>query len=269
MDTSDTFNSDPTTEQLLPEEHELSHTDKIIGVISSPGDTFSNISKFPLKTIDWLMPLFVYVILFIVAQIIMSSNPVIASDLKNKQDQAIQNMVDQKTITEEQAEQSRKMQEFMRGPIGMVISAITMLVFISIMFFIIAFIYHLALKIFLKVSEPYKVTLIPYGLIYYIFGIQIIVAALLAISFERLIYDTSLASFINTDRASILGWLTAKIDPITIWANIVLGIGLAKLYKSDNTTKFILLVFGVWLIGTLLLYYLATVFPFLKSFVGQ
>ncbi len=34
---------------------------------------------------------------------------------------------------------------------------------------------------------------------------------------------------------TLTGWFLAKIDPISIWAYIVLSIGLAKMFKSEST----------------------------------
>jgi hypothetical protein len=79
--------------------------------------------------------------------------------------------------------------------------------------------------------------------------------------------DTSLASFIGSDKLTLTGWLFAKIDPISIWSYIVLSIGFAKMFKSESTGKYYALVFGVWLIGMFIMFQLAQAVPFLQNFV--
>ena len=49
-----------------------------------------------------------------------------------------------------------------------------------------------------------------------------IVAGILTMLLGKMIMDTSLASFMGSDKMTLTGWLLAKIDPISIWAYIVL-----------------------------------------------
>ena len=79
--------------------------------------------------------------------------------------------------------------------------------------------------------------------------------------------DTSLASFMSIDKNTITGWLLAKVDPISIWAYIVLSIGFAKMFKSETTGKYYVLVFGSWLIVMFILFQLAQAVPFLQNFI--
>ncbi|MCJ7552610.1 MAG: hypothetical protein MUO34_01890, partial [Ignavibacteriaceae bacterium] len=67
---------------------------------------------------------------------------------------------------------------------------------------------------------------------------------------------------------TLAGFFLAKIDPISIWAYAVLSIGLAKLFKSDDVKKYYLVVFGLWIIGSLLFFYVAQAVPFLAGFGG-
>jgi hypothetical protein len=68
----------------------------------------------------------------------------------------------------------------------------------------------------------------------------------------------------GVDKATILGWLLAKLDPFSIWAYFVLSIGLAKMFKSQATGKYFIMVFGLWIVGGLLVWYVAKAVPFLS-----
>ena len=57
------------------EELELSHTDKLVGVFAEPQSMFSKIAKFQAKTSDWLIPVFVVIVVAILSQFVMLSNP--------------------------------------------------------------------------------------------------------------------------------------------------------------------------------------------------
>jgi hypothetical protein len=76
--------------------------------------------------------------------------------------------------------------------------------------------------------------------------------------------DISLASLMDLDKSSIVGWLVAKVDPLSIWAYAVLSIGLAKMFKSDSLVKYFVMVFGLWVVGGLLIWFVAKAVPFLS-----
>jgi len=82
-------------------------------------------------------------------------------------------------------------------------------------------------------------------------------------AFGKLLGDISVASLASIDKATITGWLLGKVDPFSIWAYSITGIGLAKMFRSDSTTKYFIVVFGVWILGSLLLWGLGKVVPFL------
>ena len=105
------------------------------------------------------------------------------------------------------------------------------------------------------------------GLTSYISMIQVLISAILALVMGRLVSDTSVASLMNSDKTTIVGFLLSKLDVISIWAYAVLAIGLAKLFRSQTTGKYYILVFGLWLIWSLFVFVISKAVPFL-SFLG-
>lgn len=256
-------------EQINSEE-ELSHTDKMVGVITAPVETFEKIAKFPPKTVDWFVPVLILCIVISLTQILLMTNPEIALQAKQKQKEAIQKnfdeMVAKKQMTQQQAdEQMEKIEERMgsMGAITYVFQTVGVFFAVFIFFFILCGIYFLLSKFALKGDGTYASALVADGLVSYIVIIQIIIAALLAFAFGRLMRDTSVASILDMDKSTITGWLLAKIDPLSIWAYSVLSIGLAKMFKSDSMIKYFVMVFGLWIIGGLLLWFIAKTVPFL------
>lgn len=265
MQTDDTSNL-----EQISSEQELSHTDKMIGIITAPSETFEKIAKFPPKTMDWFLPVLILCLVIALTQILVMTNPEIAFQAKQKQMEAIQKNFDEavakKQMTQEQAdEQMNKIEERMAssGAMMYVFQTIGIFLFVFILFFILCGIYFLLSKFALKGDGTYASALVADGLVSYIVMIQIIIAAILAFLFGRLMRDASLASLMDMDKSTITGWLLAKIDPLSIWVYSVLSIGLAKMFKSDSMIKYFVMVFGLWIIGGLLLWFVAKTVPFL------
>lgn len=256
--------------EQLDSEQELSHSDKMIGIITAPIETFEKIAKFPPKTIDWLLPVFILCLIIALTQILVMTNPEIALQAKQKQMEEIQKNFDKavakKQMTQEQAdEQMEKIEERMSsmGAVTYVFQTVGIFFAVFIFFFILCGIYFLLSKFVLKGEGTYASALVADGLVSYIGMIHVIVAAILAFAFGRLIRDASLAALLDMDKSTIAGWLLAKVDPLSIWAYSVLSIGLAKMFKSDSMLKYFIMVFGLWIVGGLLLWFVAKTVPFL------
>lgn len=59
------------------EAEELSHSDKLVGVLSAPIETFKKISQYPSKNIDWALPLLTLIIISVVSLFVIMSKPAI------------------------------------------------------------------------------------------------------------------------------------------------------------------------------------------------
>lgn len=251
---------------------ELTHSDKIIGVFSEPSNTFSQISKFPVRTIDWLVPFLVLMILVGVIRSLAMLNEDVMYETKKQQIEMFDKMVKEGKMTQEQAdkaiEESTKSMKFMIGPVGWVINVTSSVIFGFMFLFIISGIYFLLIKFILKGEGTYQHTLVASGLTAYISMIQIIIGGILTFLLGKIIMDTSLTNFIELEKGTLLRFFVSKVDPISIWAYSVLSIGLAKLNKAENSNPYFILVFGLWILGGLLFFYLGKVFPFLGGFGG-
>ncbi len=271
------MNNNDTNEVVEPtsasEETELSHSDKMIGILSEPTKTFESISKFPPRTIDWLLPIFLLLLFVTVSRIIVLNNDEIRYELKQKQiasiEEKFQKAVKEGKMTQEKADQQldkiqEQMDKFGSGSIGIIIQTVSIFIVGFIIFFITTGIFYLFARFMLKGDGTFTSALVANGLSAYIGIITVILAAILSLVFSRMFNDVSLASFMNADKTTFMGFVLAKIDVITIWAYIVFSIGLAKMFKSATTGKYYGLVFGVWIIGTFIIFLLSKTFPFLN-----
>jgi hypothetical protein len=267
---TDTTSNPPVDNQ--PEE-ESSHSDKMIGVFAEPSSTFEKIAKFPLKTIDWFLPVFLLFLVICVTQVVLNSNKAIHSQVVEKQMSKMQEGLDKavadgKMTAEQRNQQLDTIEEKMGtyGPLQMVFTFVGVFLAGFIMFFIMNGIYYLLVKFALKGEGNYNSVLVASGLISYIGIIGVIVATMLSFAFGRMLQDASVAAILDSDRSTFAGFIFAKLDVFAIWGYVVLSIALAKLFKSANTAKYFIAVFGIWIIGGLLIFFLAKAIPFLRYF---
>jgi hypothetical protein len=278
MDNSDTNQNNEQLNNSEPEEsqEELSHSDKMIGVFTEPGKTFDSVSKFPPRTKDWVLPLVLLLALVAIIQIILMQNSEIAFQAKQKQLVKIQEQIDEAVkngqMTQEQADQQmdaimEQMDQSMT-PVRIIIQTVSIFVVGFIIFLIIAAIHLMLSKLALKGEGTFASALVTNGLAAYIGMIHVIVAAVLSLAFSRLLNDVNVATLIQAEKLTVVGFILGKLDVFSIWAFIVIGIGLSKMFKASSSTKYIIMVFCVWIIIDLLYYLLATVVPFLQFFIA-
>ena len=258
-------------EETTNENGELSHSDKMIGVFTEPAKMFQQTSKFPPRNKDWVIPVLILFLVAALIRIIAMTNKEVYFEAKEKGVERIEKMVESGTLTREQGDEAinriDQQMEFMQGPIGWVITIATTLIFGFIVIFIIVGFYYLLIRFLLKGEGTFASALVANGLTMYISTLQLIIAGILTMLLGKMMTDTSLASFMSIDKNTITGWLLAKVDPISIWAYIVLSIGFAKMFKSETTGKYYVLVFGSWLIVMFILFQVAQAIPFLQNFM--
>lgn len=258
-------------EQGQPVE-ELNHSDKMIGIFTEPTNMFKITSYFPPRTKDWLIPILIVFALVGIVRSISMMNEEVFFEAKQKQIEAIEKMVESGTIPKDQEESAiervNSQMEMMRGPLGWVINIVSTIIFGSIFFFVIAGIYFLLVRFVLKGQGGYQHVLVANGLTAYITMIQVILTGILTLMLGKIFQDTSIAALTGSDRSTLTGFFLAKLDPISIWAYAVLSIGLAKLFKADDVKKYYLVVFGLWILGSLIFFYIAKAVPFLSGFAG-
>ena len=257
------------------EEFELSHTDKLVGVFSEPTATFGKMAKFPSKTSDWIFPILVFIVVLILSQIVMMNNPGIKRDMIDKtvtkMEKQFNDAVKKGQLTQTQAdEQIEKMRDGMEqgGAMRIIGTIISIPIITFIIFFIMAGIYLLLAKFALKGEGTYKEAMVAYGLPLYISAIQWIVLVIAAFITNKYLSGTSVAEFLDSDKSTIAGFVFGKLDIFSIWFYTILGIGLAKLFKSENTKQYIIAVFSLWIGLALLFFALTKAVPWLSFLEG-
>lgn len=260
-------------EETSDEDFALNHTDKLVGVFSEPGNTFKRMSNVGVKTTDWLIPILVVIIVSIISNYVMMSNPTIKYSIMEKQMQAIEEnldeMVESGQMTEAQKEQQlQQTRDFMenQGNTQLIFSTIGILIFTFVMFFIVSGVFFAVTKFGLKGDGEYKFAMAAYGLPHYIIVIQVIVMVILAFVLDRFIQGTSVAAVLESDKSTFVGWIFGKLDIFSIWFYAVVAVGFAKMFKAESYGKYFGMVFGLWLGVGFLFWLLADALPFLRWF---
>lgn len=268
-------NQETTTPDPVDADLELSHTDKLVGVFTEPGNTFAEMAKFPPKVIDWLIPVILLIVIAALSNFVLMSNPTIKYNIIQKQMEQVEKQFDEMVksgqMTQEQADtQLERTREFMENQAGagMIFQVVGIIVVIFIVFFVVSGVFFLVIKFGLKGEGTYSSAMVGYGLPFYISIVQLILIVIISWVMDRYLTGTSVAAFLDMDvQASFAAMLLSKVDPFSIWFYAVISIGFAKMFKSISTAKYMLTVFGMWIGFSIVLYFLAQAVPFLKWFV--
>lgn len=244
---------EPSTE---PDQEELSHSDKMVGVFTNPVQTFEQMSKFPPRVIDWFLPVSILIVMVILSSVIQMSNPEISYQIKQKKfaelEKTMNEMVEKgqlsREMADEQIEKNREMIDRLSGGLGTLITSVSTIFGVFIVFFIMAGIFFLFSKFALKGEGNYQSALSAYGLSFYISTLGSIIITILTLFLGRIFSDTSVAAFMGMDKSTIVGLLLSKLDIFSIWVLSVVSIGLAKMFHSRSMGKYFAMIFGLWIL---------------------
>jgi len=255
-----------STEQISPEQEQMSFSDKLIGIFSEPGKVFSEFRQFPIKTVDWLIPTLLSIVIVILSQMIQMNNPTIKQDLRDKQIKAMQKYVDEGRMTPEQLDQAvENMDRYQSFQYIGIFVGIPIVSFIVL--FIVALVYLLLGKYGLRGDPKYVSILAVVGIVNMIGIVEVLITTILSILLGKMQATPSVALLFSQMSQGPAYALLNKINPFTFWELVVIGIGLAKV-SNKEVIKGIYWVFGLWIVFTLLAVFALSKIPFLGGLAG-
>jgi hypothetical protein len=264
----------PVMSPVENEEFDFGHSDKIVGLFTEPVKTFSKMSKYPPKTVDWMIPILIVIVITILSQIVLMNNPVIKHAIMEKNiakiEKQFKQMVDKGQLSQAQAdEQLDTIRERMeKGGALQLIGVIVGIPIVSfIFFFLVSGVLLIIAKYILRGDGTYKSAMAAYGLPFYVTALQIVIMVIAALVMNKFLTGVSVADLMSSDKSSFLGFILGKLDIFSIWFYVLVGIGLAKMFKSDNISKYITASLGMWIGFSLLFFLLVKVLPFLNMFM--
>ena len=263
METEDTLQPQEPKQEI----EELSHTDKIVGVISEPSNLFSKLVFLPTKATDWILPLLALIVVAIVSTFIYMSNPEIKYQMQQEQEKAMREqfdkMVESGQMSREQAdEQMEQSAQFVNNPMFMyLIPSISVFVIMLLWFFIFTTLAFLLAKFALKGEGGYSQAMTAMGLPLYISVLGSIILVIAGMLMGKMLTGLNPATLMGMDLKTLPGFLLSRLDFFTIWFYVVVGISFAKMFKSDNVKKYVITSLAAWLIFMFIIFGLAQAVP--------
>lgn len=263
METEDTLQPQEPKQEI----EELSHTDKIVGVISEPSNLFSKLVFLPTKATDWILPLLALIVVAIVSTFIYMSNPEIKYQMQQEQEKAMREqfdkMVESGQMSREQAdEQMEQSAQFVNNPMFMyLIPSISVFVIMLLWFFIFTTLAFLLAKFALKGEGGYSQAMTAMGLPLYISVLGSIILVIAGMLMGKMLTGLNPATLMGMDLKTLPGFLLSRLDLFTIWFYVVVGISFAKMFKSDNVKKYVITSLAAWLIFMFIIFGLAQAVP--------
>ena len=241
--------SEESTEESLPvDEESFSVGDGIVGVFTSPKETFFSLSKMPKKTY-WVIPLLIVIVVGLLSNFLRMNDNELTSKMQTMSAKKIQEQMDDKVkkgeITQEQANQQMEQALKFSDPKNTFFKIIS---YVSIIFRVILFSFLLTSLfafIILKILQ---------GEFNYTNILNVIAFALLIAAAADIV--NAVLSILMGDFKSISLGLLFKpeaigdklynflntIDVFTIWYTAVLSIGLAAISKLKTLQIFVIML---------------------------
>ncbi|HEX3719256.1 MAG TPA: YIP1 family protein [Verrucomicrobiae bacterium] len=237
----------PPPPEGLPSEPS-SLTDRLAGIITSPGEVFEEIRNARVRASNWLVPLILVCIVTAVYMCVAMSQPPVLRDMRDQGHRAIEKKVAAGKVTQAQADQYEAMQEkFMTPTVVKFFWSIFAVLLSLTMFFILVTAMWLALKWFTSGWLGYMKMAEIYGLALVIYIPQEILRIWLVLWKQNLLATASPTLFLsNPSTSNKLDTFLSFFDVVDFWWLAVLALGVSKVASlSYRTAAFV--VFGVWL----------------------
>ncbi|MDZ7261257.1 MAG: YIP1 family protein [candidate division KSB1 bacterium] len=220
----------------MPEEtqKELGVFQKIVGVFSSPRQTFESVNRKP----DWVVPLVIVLLVSLVISILVT--PIAMQEGLEMQ----REMMKERGMSDEQIDNALAIGQ----KVGKITGPIMAVIVILVVLLIVAAVLMFGGNVILGGTTNFKkvFSVICYSSL--IGSLGGLIKLPLMLSKQSVKVSFSLATFLSEDASkTFLYKLLSKIELFTIWELAVLSIGLAVIYKF-TTKKAATLVVSLWII---------------------
>jgi hypothetical protein len=231
-------------QQPLPPAPSLGTT--FMDVFTSPSEVFQNLRGTASSPMLWVVPFIVTLLIVALSVVTIFTNETLKADIKEVQSKAIQKQVDEKKLTQEQADQAETQMESMGGMMivfGVIGGALVACLF----FFGGALFLWLANKTILHSTAGYGKHLEMYGIASWIGVAGGIITILMMVGLGSVHANPSgsLLVMSNFDTTNHLHKLLSALNIFSIWQTAVIGFGIAKLSEKPNNTG-LGIAFALW-----------------------
>ncbi|MGE5315711.1 MAG: YIP1 family protein [Acidobacteriota bacterium] len=230
-----------TATNVTPQTEEMSATDKIVNVISAPGDLFTYVAHEGKKSSNYTIPLLLSIIVSVLFMFVVFSQPAIKEQMSAQQDKALQQRVEEGKMTAEQYERAKEMTPGAGSPVFLIFGSVGIVVVTLVMLFGSSLAYWLVGKYAFKASVPYGKVVEVSGLSMYIMIIGTVLTMIIAIAMGSVHAGPHLGLLLGNsfDPMNKLHKVLANINFVTIWYLVVVAIGLSKLFAVQQAKTFL------------------------------
>ena len=232
--------------------NELSFTDKFVGILSSPGETFQTIVGTEPKTSNWALPLVLTMIVGIIFTLVVFTQPAIQEQMSEAQFKAMQQRVADGKMTQEQMDTAVEKNPAKPGsPMFLIFGGIGVVIVMSFALFAYSGVYFLIGKVAYKSAIPYTKVLEVNGLGLFVAAIVALLSMVMIVAMGSLYATLSPALLVsNFDPTNKQHKLLAALNILEFWNMYVVGVGLSKVWNT-SLGKSLGAVGGVWIVWTL------------------
>jgi len=243
-----------TPPPAAPKEPTMSLPARLMNVFAIPGDVFEEVKGTRNTVSNWLMPALIGSVVGALAAIVMFSQPTIRQQLREKQEQALEQQIKDGKLTRQQADQAIAVIDKFTGPTMMAIfGSVGAVVTGFIRLFWWGLVLWLLGRWFLKARFNYMKAVEVAGLASMITVLGMIVSMLLIVNLGKMFSTPSLALVVSDfDEKNKSHLLLGAVNVFNFWLIGVLGAGLARL-AGVPFLRAVFVVLGYWLAVSLLL----------------
>ncbi len=234
---------------------ELSWSDNIVGILSSPSEVYQQVVASEPKNSHWSIPSITSLVMLLVYLFVVFDQAPIQDQMQDSQMKAMEKQVMDGKMTQEEADRAMEFMPKPGSPMWLIGGAVMMVFVVFASLFGFSLVYWIIGRVAFKVVVPYMKVCGVYGLSMLIMAVSTLIGMVFVIAMESIYAGASLAMLIGeVDPLNKTHMFLASVNLFTIWQYAVIGIGLAKLW-SVSTEKGIGVSLGVWLVWTLLVSY--------------
>jgi Yip1 domain len=229
-----------TITPLSEPEAEMSFSDKIVNVISAPGELFLYVAREGKKSANYSIPLLLSIVVSIIFMFVVFSQPAVKDQMAEQQDKVMQQQVEKGKMTAEQYEKAKEFTPKPGSPIFLIAGTVGVVFVMLILVFGSAFAYWLVGKYAFKTIVPYGKVAEVVGLSLYVMIIGSIVTMIIAVAMGSINAGPHLGLLVGSfDPTNRMHKLLASINIFTIWNLVVVAIGLSKIFSITEAKAYI------------------------------
>jgi hypothetical protein len=220
---------------------------RLANVFVSPGEVFDQVKWGKPSTGNWLVPLVLSCVMMVIFTMVAFSQPTVLQQIKDQQSRQFQKMVDQKKMTQQQADQVAETSgKFLESTTFRIIGGLGAMVGGAAWFFVMTLALWILGSKILHGGYSFMQSMEMVGLASMIGVLSMIIGILLVVAKGTMMVNFGPSFFIeNIDMTKKLHQVLVSCNLLTFWYMGVLSVGLSRL-SGACMGKCAGWIFGVW-----------------------